>query len=207
MWWSTYETSTLPQTGDIDKSAIKDELIKRHQHWRDPLIQSIVAHAEIQSIYPTWVLGELPHWGDQGIVLVGDAAHAMDPTTGQGASQALEDSKTLSLLLAECLKKSEHRGVEGREYREKDAIASALKMFYEIRNPRVQNIVERGKKLAEKKANVGIVGEYIMYCMLWLMMKLPSIGKLMIGDVNRELYTWSAEEEIRKAFAKMNDTS
>src|SRR3954470_14265867 len=61
MWWSTYETSTIPQTGDIDKSAIKDELIKRHQHWRDPLIQSIVAHAEIQSIYPTWVLGELPH--------------------------------------------------------------------------------------------------------------------------------------------------
>lgn len=44
---------------------------------------------------------ELPHCGEKAIVLIGDAAHAIDPTTGQGASQALEDPQTFALLLAE----------------------------------------------------------------------------------------------------------
>jgi 2-polyprenyl-6-methoxyphenol hydroxylase-like FAD-dependent oxidoreductase len=172
MWWSTFETSTLPATQNLDVDAIKQELLKRHKHWKDPIVQDIINNAEVQSIYLTWVLGELPHWGENGIVLVGDAAHAMDPTTGQGASQGLEDSQTLALLLAECLKRGEEGQMESKE-----AITLALKFFYEIRNPRVQEIVERGKKIAGSKANVGVVMEYTMYLFLWIMMKFPSIGK------------------------------
>lgn len=171
MWWSTFETSTLPPNRNIDGAEIKAALIKRHQHWKDPIIQNIIQNAEVQSIYPTWVLGELPHWGENGVVLVGDAAHAMDPTTGQGASQALEDSQTLSLLLAEYI-----RGGEEGRYQGREAIAIALKLFYEIRNPRVHEIVERGKKISSSKASVGIVMEYTMYFFLWLIQKVPWLG-------------------------------
>jgi 2-polyprenyl-6-methoxyphenol hydroxylase-like FAD-dependent oxidoreductase len=132
----------------------------------------------VESIYPTWVLDELPHWGENGIVLIGDAAHAMDPTTGQGASQALEDSQTLSLLLKEVLQvEGERRSLPDAE---KDKVDLAIKLFYEVRNPRVREIVQRGKKISGRKANVGVVAEYFMYFFLWMMNRFPWIGELQV---------------------------
>jgi 2-polyprenyl-6-methoxyphenol hydroxylase-like FAD-dependent oxidoreductase len=172
MWWSTFETSNLPDTTDIRPQAIKTSLIKRHRHWKDPIVQNIVKNAEVESIYPTWILPKLPHWGERGMVLVGDAAHAMDPTTGQGTSQALEDSQTFTLLLAELLD-AERYGYGSDNW----AIDHAIKLFYDIRSPRIDAIVERGKKLAGRKADLGIVAEYFMYCFLWLLNKFPSLGE------------------------------
>jgi 2-polyprenyl-6-methoxyphenol hydroxylase-like FAD-dependent oxidoreductase len=214
MWWSTYETSSLPYAQNLDVAKIKADLVKRHKHWKDPIIQSIVQDAEVQSIYPTWILPELPHWGENGIVLVGDAAHAMDPTTGQGASQALEDAQTLALLLAGRLMENKMTQLQTQN-EEKAGIALAIKHYHKIRSPRVQEIVERGKKISGSKANIGVVAEYSMYFFLWMMMRYPAIGeylhaevtdiadaatgKIILGDVNRKLYAWSAEEEIRKS--------
>jgi 2-polyprenyl-6-methoxyphenol hydroxylase-like FAD-dependent oxidoreductase len=170
MWWSTFETSSLPGTQHLDVMKIKADLEERHKNWKDPIIQDIIHNAGVQSIYPTWILPELPHWGENSIVLVGDAAHAMDPTTGQGASQALEDSQTLALLLAEFLKPTQ------TQHEEKEAIALVSEMYYKIRSPRVQEIVERGKKISGSKANVGVVAEYLLYFFLWVMMRYPAIG-------------------------------
>ncbi|KAH7350480.1 hypothetical protein BKA66DRAFT_446866 [Pyrenochaeta sp. MPI-SDFR-AT-0127] len=174
MWWSTFETSNLPDTKVVDPAAIKVALLQRHKHWKDPIIQEIVQKAEVESIYPTWTLPTLPHWGTRGIVLVGDAAHAMDPTTGQGASQALEDSQTLALLLAEL---SKEVAKDDDEATARKTIDQSIKIFHEIRSPRINAIVERGKKIAGRKANVGIVAEYFMYCFLWLLNKFPAIGE------------------------------
>jgi 2-polyprenyl-6-methoxyphenol hydroxylase-like FAD-dependent oxidoreductase len=170
MWWSTFETSSLPDTRDIDPQAIKTALMERHKNWKDPIIQDIVKNAEVQSIYPTWALPELPHWGERGIVLIGDAAHAMDPTTGQGASQALEDGQTLALLLGDLLSTAPEP--------DSDAVTinTAIKLFHQIRSPRVHAIIERGKKLAGSKTNINVLLEYSMYCVLWLIMKLPFLG-------------------------------
>ncbi|CAO2655592.1 Nn.00g043950.m01.CDS01 [Neocucurbitaria sp. VM-36] len=199
MWWSTFETSALPDITSVDPRTIKRALLERHKDWKDPVVQEIVHKAEVESIYPTWTLPKLPHWGERGIVLVGDAAHAMDPTTGQGASQALEDSLTFTILLAELLRKTDR---SKNEIENRDVVDLAIELFHDIRAPRIDRIVDRGKKLAGRKANVGFVAEYFMYFFLWLMNKFPSFGKLMIGDVNRELYCWSAEEEVRKAVRK-----
>ncbi|KAJ4371387.1 hypothetical protein N0V83_004604 [Neocucurbitaria cava] len=175
MWWSTFETSSLPNTTCIDSQTIKSALFERHKHWKDPIVQEIVQKADVESIYPTWALPKLPHWGERGLVLVGDAAHAMDPTTGQGASQALEDSLILALLLAELVPATEIQTDEITEIGK--AIDVAIKLFHEIRAPRVDKIVERGKKMAGGKANVGVVAEYFMYCFLWLMINIPSFGE------------------------------
>lgn len=43
----------------------------------------------------------LPTWTTGRAVLIGDAAHAMLPTQGQGASQAIEDAEALQAFLAE----------------------------------------------------------------------------------------------------------
>lgn len=42
----------------------------------------------------------LPRWACEAAVVVGDAAHATLPHTGQGFSQSLEDAEALSALLA-----------------------------------------------------------------------------------------------------------
>ncbi|KAF1931020.1 FAD/NAD(P)-binding domain-containing protein [Didymella exigua CBS 183.55] len=194
MWWSTFETSTLHNIKAVDPRDIRHALSERHKHWKDPIIEDIVSNADVESIYPTWIMPELPHWGKRGVVLIGDAAHALDPTTGQGASQALEDSQVFSLLLAELLDRECYGQAPDRF-----TIDKAIKVFYEIRHPRVKTISDRGKKLAGRKANVGIVKEYFMYCFIWLLIKFPSIGKALLSDVNRELYCWSSKESIREA--------
>lgn len=182
MWWSTFETDSLPsRTTKLDTEEIKAELKKRHGGAADPVVRDIISKAEVESIYPTWVMPDLPHWGENGIVLIGDAAHALSPTTGQGASQALEDAQTLSLLLAETLKKAyepadgdSHETLAGKE---KAAIALTLKLLYEIRHDRVKAIGERGRKMDKGKRKMGVVEEYAMYCFLKVMMSFIFIGE------------------------------
>lgn len=104
------------------------------------------------------------------MVLVGDAAHAMSPTSGQGASQAFEDAQTLSLLLARFL------GQDGLT--EDEAIERSARAYYKIRDPRVTKIRNRVKKYdSNKMPNQNIVAEYGMYFFLWLMNRFPAIGK------------------------------
>ncbi|KAK0639176.1 hypothetical protein B0T16DRAFT_439836 [Cercophora newfieldiana] len=201
MWWSTFDTDALPSREDLDPDAIKVEMQKRHANSADPAVRDIMAKAEVESIYPTWVLPDLPHWGENGIVLVGDAAHALSPTTGQGASQALEDAQTLSLLLAETLKRAHDSGAEGMSTaeKEKEAVALSIKLLYEIRAPRIKAIAERGRKMDGGKRKMSKIEEYGMYCFLWLMMHVAILRKLALGDVNAQLYGWSAKAEVEKA--------
>lgn len=110
-------------------------------------------------------------------MVIGDAAHAVDPTTGQGASKALEDSQTFALLLAELLGIEYHGGAPDRFN-----IDKVIEAFYDIRHPRVKAIVEHGKKLAGRKANVGVVKEHFMYCIFWLEIKFLSIGESSLDD-------------------------
>lgn len=87
----------------------KDELIDMHlrdkSDWSD-LVQS--AQEQLKSseghrlnIWPFHTVPKLEKWTSDGgrIIIVGDAAHAIPPTAGQGANQAFEDSYSLAILL------------------------------------------------------------------------------------------------------------
>ena len=110
VWWSTYSVQPLPSTKGFDRDDIHRQLRARHLSWKDTVIQKIVADASIDSIYPTWTTPELPTWEREGVVLVGDAAHALQPSSGQGASQALEDVEMLSILLSHYLAQVRQEG-------------------------------------------------------------------------------------------------
>lgn len=207
MWWSTFETDSLPSRENLDRDEIKAEMQKRHANAADSVIRDVIAKADVDSIYPTWVMPDLPHWGENGVVLVGDAAHALSPTTGQGASQALEDAQTLSLLLAKTLQRAygsappEETASSADQV--KDAVALSLKLFYNIRAPRIKAIAERGRRMDRPKTKMSAAQEYSMYCFFWLMMRLPLLRKAIMGDVNVELYGWSANKEVEKALASI----
>ncbi|PLB51284.1 hypothetical protein P170DRAFT_464232, partial [Aspergillus steynii IBT 23096] len=99
-WWSTYAHPSPPPTpSTISLSSINADLKSRHSAWTDPIIQSILSSLSVQNIYPTWTSPVLPTWEAHGVVLVGDAAHALPSTSGQGASMGVEDAECFSLFL------------------------------------------------------------------------------------------------------------
>ncbi|KAI5238238.1 FAD/NAD(P)-binding domain-containing protein [Aureobasidium subglaciale] len=63
-------------------------------------VTSDIPHDGI-NIWPFYVIPELDSWssGKRRVLLVGDAAHAIPPSSGQGISQAVEDVVMLSILL------------------------------------------------------------------------------------------------------------
>lgn len=70
------------------------------------IVQSAVADIPLDKInlWPFYVVPKLDTWASDKsrVVILGDAAHAIPPTAGQGINQAFEDVFTYSLVLAKC---------------------------------------------------------------------------------------------------------
>ncbi|WKE64247.1 FAD-dependent monooxygenase [Gallaecimonas kandeliae] len=77
-----------------------EELHRRFQHWPGK-VQEVLEGYEERSLNRIFVhdLDPLPYWHKGNVLLLGDAAHAPLPTSGQGACQALEDAWHLVRLL------------------------------------------------------------------------------------------------------------
>jgi 2-polyprenyl-6-methoxyphenol hydroxylase-like FAD-dependent oxidoreductase len=87
----------------------KEELVDMHQRdmsdWSDLVnsaqeqINGDAAHS--LTIWPFHTVPRLDKWAtdDGRVIIIGDAAHAIPPTAGQGANQAFEDSFSLAILL------------------------------------------------------------------------------------------------------------
>lgn len=82
----------------------------------------------------TYDLGHVPTWHRGGIVLVGDAAHAPSPSSGQGASLAVEDAVELAGALA----------AHG-------TVPEALAAYEHARRPRVERVVAVGARSSSVK--------------------------------------------------------
>ncbi|MCO7188175.1 MULTISPECIES: FAD-dependent monooxygenase [unclassified Pseudoalteromonas] len=77
------------------------ELNQRFSSWAEP-VRSVLKAADTDAIQRIFVhdLDTLPYWHRDNVVLIGDAAHASLPTSGQGACQALEDAWHLAGLIS-----------------------------------------------------------------------------------------------------------
>ena len=80
-------------------------------------------------------LGHVPVWHRGPLVIVGDAAHAPAPTSGQGASMAIEDGIVL-----------------GRSLRDESSVAAAFARYERERRERVERIVRAGARGSSSKA-------------------------------------------------------
>ncbi|OSS52912.1 hypothetical protein B5807_02760 [Epicoccum nigrum] len=92
-------------------------------------------------------LDPLDTWHSGRVILIGDAAHAMLPTQGQGASQTIEDAEALGTLFSDI-----------NESPSKSKVSSILKDVFESRYERVSLIQqfsrEAAKPATEKGSNV-----------------------------------------------------
>ncbi|KAI0816480.1 FAD/NAD(P)-binding domain-containing protein [Xylaria sp. FL0064] len=161
-WWSTYTLDECPDDWrNIDKEDVKEELQKRHLGWQNAVIQKIVKDVEVESLYPTFITPLLPTWEKGGCVLVGDAAHALQPSSGQGASMALEDCESLAILLSHYLREDPESGFE-----------KASKKYSDLRRPRLDMVFKKAQELAGMKQDMGFLQEMLMYFFVWLFSRL-----------------------------------
>ncbi|WP_030571393.1 FAD-dependent monooxygenase [Streptomyces aureocirculatus] len=92
-----YATALVPQGGRAPDGE-KAELERRFARWHDP-IPEIIAGAGPEDILRNDVrhlIEPLPAYHRGRAALLGDAAHAMAPTLGQGGNQAIEDAVVLA---------------------------------------------------------------------------------------------------------------
>lgn len=202
-WWSTFSSDNpRPYSKDdsgtlsgmktsFDRETALKELVHRHSSWTDPAIKQIVSYVEqhkaIEHMYPTYTTPELPTWkADVNIVLLGDAAHAVQPSSGQGACQALEDSEALALLL-------KHYLHDGKDVGQKQAIGTALNKYVQLRKPRLAKIYTQSQIMSRRKMDLNIVEEWVMYLILWISVKLQTWKKY-----NDELFEYDLPTEVKK---------
>lgn len=80
-WWSTYSLAECPTDWrHIDREDIRAQLNGRHRGWRNDVVQRILEGVEVSSVYPTFTTPDLSTWEREGCVLLGDAAHALQPS-------------------------------------------------------------------------------------------------------------------------------
>jgi 2-polyprenyl-6-methoxyphenol hydroxylase-like FAD-dependent oxidoreductase len=105
----------------------------------------------------------MPHWtslnGSGRIILLGDAAHAMPPDSGQGVSCAAEDAVAIGLLL-------KHHGVT-RSLDVRETLKRTAAAYEAIRMKRVWHILDIAKRSGETKKKKKWWQERIRDSFIW----------------------------------------
>ena len=139
VWWF----ANPPSAGELTREELAS---LTSDHWKARLIALFADDAgpavEIIRSTTSWPPGTnqydmptVPTWWRGSMVIIGDAAHAAAPSSGQGASMAMEDA----LVLATCL-------------RDRPDTARAFAAFEQRRRPRVERVVAYGARSSSGKA-------------------------------------------------------
>ncbi|KAJ5399382.1 hypothetical protein N7465_009871 [Penicillium sp. CMV-2018d] len=182
-WWSTYEIEECPDRKTLDMDEVTRQLRERHGNWKEPVVKKVIQSLRVENMYPTWTLPALPTWERDGVVLVGDAAHALPSSSGQGSSQALEDVEALALLLAHRLHMGNAHLDEITPKAQKNAIKAAASQYVNLRQPHVNAILESAQKIQNSKREMGVLKEYSMYAVMKIMGLFPSFMSKQIRTV------------------------
>lgn len=153
-WWFHNGSGQL---GAVENQALRPRLLELHQHDPAWVRELISATPTLLGPWGLFELDAMPSWSRGRVCLMGDAAHAMSPSAGQGASMAFEDA----LVLAQCL-------------RDVSDVPTAFQSFERLRRPRVDQIMKAARQNSNRKAP-GPVGRWVRDRVLPLV--LPFAGK------------------------------
>lgn len=134
-WFNSYPAKDV-ETGPVaDGVAYARKLAAMHEG--DPLVVSsiLAATTRVDRHYPIYDMPELEQWSAGRVLLMGDAAHAVAPHSGQGASLAIEDG----IVLAACLK-------DNRDH------IGAFARFEQLRRQRSHRAIAMGRAIGSQKA-------------------------------------------------------
>ncbi|KAK5172064.1 uncharacterized protein LTR77_003701 [Saxophila tyrrhenica] len=162
-WWS--RSAQEQPSANPDAAVLKQELEKRHSSWKDPTIMEIIRHSEVALKTPTFVSPKAPTWAGKRVVLIGDAAHALPSSSGQGVSQCLEDAEALASLLVFNLQRFT------KPESELEILSNTFKQYMQVRKAHVEKVLDAGNRAGDSSREMGLILEMLMYAMMWAMLK------------------------------------
>lgn len=148
VWWFANPGRKRVPTEAITSDRWRAELLELFKDDAEPAVRIIEATPEIPACWATYDFPTVPKWHNDRMVIIGDAAHATSPSSGQGASMAIEDA----VVLAKCL-------------RDLPDTEQAFAAYEGLRRARVEKIVAQGKRNGSQKAP-GPVGRVLRDLML-----------------------------------------
>ena len=179
VWWF----ANLPHTREPPPGApamtaeeLRERLIDHFKDDAGPAVGLIEATPQLMAASPISTLAHLPHWHRGRSVVIGDAAHAPSPTSGQGASLSIEDA----LVLARCL-----RDVADHQ--------EAFRSFVAQRRGRVEQIIKWAARINSNKAP-GPIGAAFRDLMMPPILKLTANNKAATRQFNYHV-EWDTRTE------------
>jgi 2-polyprenyl-6-methoxyphenol hydroxylase-like FAD-dependent oxidoreductase len=168
IWWFANPPSTRELTraelDELGNSGWKAQLTELFEVDQSPAVEIIRATNGPLVYTNSYDLRPVSRWYNERAVIIGDAAHATSPSSGQGASMAIEDA----VVLAKCL-------------RDHETPIAAFKTYERERRERVERIVAIGAKTAAYKAP-NPVGRFMRDLMMPMFLKRQAAG----GDDSME---------------------
>ncbi len=163
-WFANVPRGEEPSRGEVEGIAPEDwrralaELFVDDAGPAAQLVQASDA-ADIMRASPVHFVPLLPHWHTGRMIVVGDAAHAPTPSSGQGASLSIEDA----VVLAKCL-------------RDLPDPRQAFARFEELRRPRVERIIKQAARINSSKA-AGPIARVLRDALLPVVLKTVANSK------------------------------
>jgi 2-polyprenyl-6-methoxyphenol hydroxylase-like FAD-dependent oxidoreductase len=154
-WFDSFPLAEEEAIARPDPAALA--AVTRTLHAGDPRPVRDIA-AAIESVprgYPVFDMAHLPRWHEDRVVLLGDAAHAVSPHAGQGASLAIEDA----VVLAACLKA-------------RPSLEQAFASYQHLRQARAEHVVKISRYTGSQKQVTGRIGLFIRDLVLPLFIPL-----------------------------------
>jgi 2-polyprenyl-6-methoxyphenol hydroxylase-like FAD-dependent oxidoreductase len=134
-----------------DREGLLELFRQGYESW-PKIVQSALDNVLLNTlaIWPYYIVPKLESWfsANKRVIILGDAAHAIPPTAGQGASQGFEDAFTLAALLPRITPKLplDKALTEWKEMRQR-RIDKVIKLTLQLNNARLPE-AEREKLAA-----------------------------------------------------------
>jgi len=153
------EEPTRAELAAIGTEQWREMLIDLFAKDASPAVEIIRSTPGKLSGWATYDLPSVPTWHRESMIIIGDAAHATAPSSGQGASMAIEDA----VVLARCL-------------RDLPDTRQAFAAYERLRRVRVERIVAHGARTSNSKA-AGPIARVLRDLMMPLILKRVARGE------------------------------
>ncbi|MFA6116734.1 MAG: NAD(P)/FAD-dependent oxidoreductase [Sphingomonas sp.] len=143
-WFNSYFADHPGSGRQADPEKFAAFIRSLHAGDPDPNARILRHVGRLERSYPVFDMPNLPRWSKGRVVLIGDAAHAVGPHAGQGASMAIEDA----IVLAACL----HDEAE---------LGQAFHRFEDLRRGRVERVVRITARNRSQKGPASWFGQRV----------------------------------------------
>jgi 2-polyprenyl-6-methoxyphenol hydroxylase-like FAD-dependent oxidoreductase len=166
-WWNALPFEHPPNRSEreaLSGRAGIETFLASDPHWSGAVRTIVEATTHPLGPFDLYDVATLPRWWSERVVLMGDAAHAVSPHAGQGASMALEDA----IVLAKVLRDNEN------------SPQAAFRAYEANRRPRAEKVVAEGRRNGDQKKKGPLAGP-IQQMLMPLLLKLAPAQRDLYG--------------------------